>query len=159
MGILNAMAHIVTGVQALTPGSDPAAGYYCDADATGNVADLVAGAGRRGRIFDLQNSADTGPRDDGESGLTQRRFSIELDLRMMYPLGGDEALTRRIALEDMGIIGRAVASISIGAAATAAGILSILPVTTSTLTQFTNEDGAAAAWQWFITFTLIYREV
>jgi hypothetical protein len=159
MGIRNAMAHIVTGVAALTPGSDAGEGYYCDADAAGNVTPLEKVAGRQSRQFDIQNSADTGPQDDGESGLTQRRFSIQLDLRMSYPIGGDEALVRRMALEDMGIVGRALASISIGAAATTAGILSVMPVSTSTLTQLSNDEGREVAWMWFVTFTLIYREV
>lgn len=159
MGISAAMAHIVTGVTALTPGTADGIGYVCDMDATGNVTPLEKSAGRVDRLFDLQNSADSGPIDDGESGLLLRRFSISLALRMTYALSGDEARARRLALEDMGIIGRELASIGTGPAATTAGILSILPVQSSQLSTFANTQGDDVAWMSFITFTLIYREV
>jgi hypothetical protein len=159
MGIINAMAHIVEQVQLITPGTADGQSYVCDADATGNVTPLEKVAGRHDRLFDLQRSVDSGPADDGESGLTQRRFRIDLDLRMSYAIQGDEARAERLALEDMGIIGRALASLSTGAAATTAGILSILPVSTSSLTKFTNDEAREVAWMWFVTFTLIYREV
>ena len=35
MGIKNAMAHIVSQVQLITPGTDDGMSYVCDADATG----------------------------------------------------------------------------------------------------------------------------
>jgi hypothetical protein len=34
-----------------------------------------------------------------------------------------------------------------------------MPVSTSTLTQLSNDEGREVAWMWFVTFTLIYREV
>ena len=37
MGIKNAMAHIVSQVQLITPGTDDGMSYVCDADATGNA--------------------------------------------------------------------------------------------------------------------------
>ena len=159
MGIRDAMAHIVTQVQAITPGTGDGASYVCDADATGNVTPLERVAGRQDRLFDLQRSADSGPVDDGESGLLQRRLRIDLDLRMTYSLAGDEARAERLALEDMGIIARALASLSTGATATAAGILSILPVSSSALTRLSNAEGREVAWLWFCTFTMIYREL
>jgi len=159
MGIKNAMAHIVSQVQLITPGTDDGMSYVCDADATGNATPLEKVAGRQDRLFDLQRSVDSGPTDDGESGLLQRRFRIDLDLRMTYSLQGDIARAERLALEDIGIIGRALANLSTGAAATTAGILSILPVASSSLTKFTNDEAREVAWMWFTTFTLIYREV
>jgi hypothetical protein len=155
MGISAAMAHIVSGVQALTPPTGPD-GFYCDEDATGAVADLEDVAAHRMRAFDLRLLSP--PVDDGESGVVLRRLRAQLALRVGYPIAGDRGRLERIVAEDVGTISAYLPSIGTGAAANAAGIVTIYPVSSTDIVEGVNGQGEPVSLLATIIVEIGYRE-
>lgn len=110
MSFSNAMAQLITTIQAVTPAVDPDLPFVFDEDGDGHVSPLEDLAGARHRACDLRVL--TYPTDDGESGLTTLRFRARVGLRVLYVAERDRATLERAIAEDTALLVQAILDIA-----------------------------------------------
>lgn len=124
MGFASTKLFLINQVRGITPIRDTRALFVCHEDATGQVIPLESNPRMaQTRQFDLRTVGF--PRDDGESGSTNRRMRVGLALRISYRLDGDMGYVQDMANEDVYKIVDTLVSAPTQAGWTAAGGISV----------------------------------